>query len=72
MTMEGKRDHNSQFIKDEHGSLLRDVEVIRERWVGWFHTLLNTKSPNLDPNIAEGLEQCPRTRRLEISLQCRS
>ena len=29
MNFEGKRDHNSQFIKDEHGSLLRDVEVIR-------------------------------------------
>ena len=26
---EGKRDHNSQFIKDEHGSMLRDVELIR-------------------------------------------
>ena len=59
MNLEGKRDHNSQFIKDEHGSLLRDVEVIRERWVRWFHTLLNTKSPKLDPNIAEGLEQWP-------------
>ena len=59
MNLERKRDHNSQFIKDEQGSLLRDVEVIRERWVRWFHTLLNTKSPKLDPNIAEGLEQWP-------------
>ena len=59
MNLEGKPDHNSQFIKDEHDSQLRDVEVIRERWVRWFHTLLNTKSPNLDPNIAEGLEQWP-------------
>ena len=56
MNLEGKRDHNSEFIKDEHGSLLRDVEVISERWVRWFHTLLNTKSPKLDPNIAEGLK----------------
>ena len=31
MNVEGKRDHNSQFIKDEHSSLLRDVELIRER-----------------------------------------
>ena len=30
-SLEGKRDHNSQFIKDEHDSLLRYVEVIRER-----------------------------------------
>ena len=48
-----------QFIKDEHGSLMRDVGFIRERWVRWFHTFLNTKSPKLDPNIAEGLEQWP-------------
>ena len=33
MNLEGKRDHNSQFIKDEHGSLLTYVELIRERWV---------------------------------------
>ena len=25
-----------------------------------FHTLLNTKSSNLGPNIAEGLEQWPK------------
>ena len=31
MNLEGKRNHNSQLIKGEHGSLLRDVEVIRER-----------------------------------------
>ena len=34
MNLEGKRDRSSQFIKDEHGSLLRDVELIRERWIG--------------------------------------
>ena len=59
MNLKGKQDRSSKFIKDEHGSLLRDVELIRERWFRWFHTLLNTKSPKLDPNIAEGLEQWP-------------
>ena len=59
MNLEGKRDRSSQFIKDEHGSLLRDVKLIRERRVRWLHTLLNTKSPKLDPNIAKGLEQWP-------------
>ena len=38
---------------------MRDIKVIRERWVLWFNTLLNTKSSKLDPNIAEGLEQWP-------------
>ena len=59
MNLEGKQDRSSQFTKDEQGSLLRDVELIRERWVRRFHTLLNTKSPKLDPNVAKGLEQWP-------------
>ena len=57
MNLEGEQDRSSQFIKDDHGNLLRDVEFIRKRWVLWFHTLLNTKSPKVDPNIAECLEQ---------------
>ena len=57
MDLEGKRDRSSAYVKDENDVLLRDVELIRERWVRWFHTLLNTKSPRLDPNIAEGLDQ---------------
>ena len=56
MNLEGKRDRSSAYVKDEGGVLLRDVELIRERWVRWFHTLLNA-STRLDPNIAEGLDQ---------------
>ena len=59
MNLEGKRDRSSAYVKGENGVLLRDVEFIRERWVRWFHTLLNAKSPRLDPNIAEGLDQWP-------------
>ena len=59
MNLEGKRDRSSQFIKDKDGNLLTDVELIRKRWVRWFHTLLNNKSPNLDPNIDEALDQWP-------------
>ena len=58
MNLEGKRHRSSAYVKDENGVLLRDVEFIRERWVRWFHTLLNAKSPRLDPNITEGLDQC--------------
>ena len=57
MNLEGRRDRISAYVKDENGVLLRDVELIRERWVRWFHTLLNAKSSKLDPNIAEGLDQ---------------
>ena len=49
MNLEGKRDCSSTYIKDENGVPLTDVELIRERWVRWFHTILNVKSPRLDP-----------------------
>ena len=63
MNLEGKRDRSTAY---ENGVLLRDVELIRERWVRWFHTLLNAKSPRLDPNIAEGLDQWPENMPLGV------
>ena len=66
MNLEGKRDRSSAYVKDENGVLLRDVELIRERWVRWFHTLLNAKSPRFDPNIAEGLDQWPENMPLGV------
>ena len=68
MNLEGKRDRSSAYVKDENGVLLRDVERTRERWVRWFHTLLNTKSPKLDPNIADGLDQWPENMPLGVQL----
>ena len=68
MNLEGKRDRSPAYVKDENGVLLRDVERTRERWVRWFHTLLNTKSPKLDPNIAEGLDQWPGNMPLGVQL----
>ena len=59
MNLEGKRDRSSAHVNDENGVFLRNVELIHERWVRWFHTLLNAKSPRLEPNIAEGLDQWP-------------
>ena len=66
MNLEGKRDRSSEYVKDDNGVLLRDVELIRERWVRWFHTLLNANSPRLDPNIAEGLDQWPENMLLGV------
>ena len=66
MDLEGKRDRSSAYVKDENGALLRDVELIRERWVLWFHTLLNDKLPRLDPKIAEGLDQWPENMPLGV------
>ena len=66
MSLERKRDHSSAYVKDENGVLLRDVELIRERWIRWFHALLNAKSPMLDLNIAEGLDQWPENMPLGV------
>ena len=66
MNLKGKRDRSSAYVKDENGVLLRDVELVPKRWVRWFHTLLNAKSPRLDPNIAEGLDQWPENMPLGI------
>ena len=56
MNMEEKGYLSSAYIKNEVVILLRDAELIRERWIQWFHTLLNAISPRLDPNITEGLD----------------
>ena len=66
MNLKGKRDRSSAYVKGENGVLLRDVELTRERWVRWFYTLLNAKSPRLDPNIAEGLDQWPENMPLGV------
>ena len=65
MDVEGKRTFDSQYIKDEESRLLRDNALIRERWARWFHKLLNTKSPTLDPSIVDELKQWPPCRPLD-------
>lgn len=45
MNLEGEEDRNSQFIKDEGGDLLREMKLIHEPRVQWFHILLKTESP---------------------------
>ena len=65
MNVEGKRTFDSQYVKDEEGRLLRYNALIRERWVMWFHKLLNTKSPTLDPSIVDELKQWPPCRPLD-------
>ena len=62
--MEGTRVKEEQYIRDEDGILLRNKGEIRSRWVRFFNTLLNQKSPKLDPII---LERFP-TRPVALSL----
>ena len=59
MDVERRRTFNSQYIRDEEGRLLRNIGLIRERWVRWFHKLQNTKSPTLDPTITDELKVWP-------------
>ena len=65
MDVEVKRTFNSQYSKEEDGRLLRDNALNRERWVRWFHKLLNTKPPTLDPSIVDELKQWPPCRPLD-------
>ena len=50
MNLEGKRDHSSAYIKDENGILLRDDELIRERWVRW--SILSSTPSHRSPTRA--------------------
>ena len=49
----------SQCVRDEGGNLLRDKGRIRERWVRFFRSLLNSKSDMLDPDIPKKLPRQP-------------
>ena len=64
-TWTGRRFFNSQYIRDDEGRFLRYIELIRESWVSWFHKLLNTKSPTLDPTITNELKVWPPCSPLE-------
>ena len=49
----------SQCVRDEEERLLRDKGRIRERWMRFFRSLLNSKSDMLDPDIPQRLPQQP-------------
>ena len=49
----------SQCIRDEEGRLLRDKGRIRERWVRFFRSLLNSESDMFDADIPKRLPQHP-------------
>ena len=65
MNLEGKRDRISAYVKDEDGVLLGTLNSSANDGSSGF-TLLNVKSPKLDPNIAEGLDQWPENMLLGV------
>ena len=56
---ETKKVESQQCIRDEEGRLLRDKGRIRERWVRFFRSLLNSKSDMIDADIPKRLPQHP-------------
>ena len=57
--LEETKKAESQRVRDEEGRLLRDKGRIRERWVRFFRSLLNSKSDMLDADISKRLPQHP-------------
>ena len=57
--LDSRKARSEQLIMDEDGTLLKDKVCILERWSGFFGTLLNTKSPKLDPTISGLFPQRP-------------
>ena len=55
---------NSQYIRGEQGALLRDADLIRERWVRHFRSLLNAKSETLDFTVISKIPQRPVAKEL--------
>ena len=51
--LEETKEVESQCVRDEEGRLLRDKGRIRERWVRFFRSLLNSKSDILDADITK-------------------
>ena len=47
------------ILRDEEGRLLRDKGSIRERWVRFFRSLLNSKSDMIDADIPKRLPHHP-------------
>ena len=57
MEVEETRKVDSQCIRDEDGRLLRDKDLIAQRWARFFHSLQNAKAEKLDPDITSKLPQ---------------
>ena len=57
--LSGRQSGGQEYIKDENGVLLGDKAEIPQRWARFFGTLLNTKSPKLNPAIIEEVQQRP-------------
>ena len=57
--LNGRQSGGQQYIKDEKCVLLRDKADILQRRARFFSTLLNTKSPKLNPAIIEEVQQRP-------------
>ena len=60
--LSGRQAWGQQFVTDESGVLLRNKDAILKRWRRFFDTLLDSRSPTLDPEVVEQVVQRPATR----------
>ncbi|CAB1110223.1 unnamed protein product [Ectocarpus sp. CCAP 1310/34] len=60
--LSGRQAGGQQSVVDENGVLLRRKNDILKRWARFFGTLLNTKSPTLNPDVIEQVTHRPATR----------
>ena len=66
MQLEKTKRVESQYVRDVERILLRNKSHIRDRWVRFFRSLLNTKFDLLDPDISKRLPQQPVASTLRI------
>ena len=59
VAVEARRSVTSQNIKDKDGKVLREASLMSRRWSVHFAQLLSTKSPTLDPRVADRIKQWP-------------
>ena len=55
----GRQSGGQQYVRDEKGVLLKEKGEILQRWAKFFSTLLNTKSPKLNPAIIDEVQRRP-------------
>ena len=66
LNIEDTRKVNSQYIRDEEGTMLRDPGLVLGRCAKFFGTLLNSKSDKLRLDVIEELPQWPITHALGV------
>eukprot|EP00903_Cladosiphon_okamuranus_P014000 g13019.t1 len=55
--LSGRQARGQQFITDENGVMLRNKDSIRRQWQRFFNAPLNSRSPNMNPDVVRQVTQ---------------